>query len=107
MVGGIPNLHLRAASQLDPAVPRCLDLPIHVRLKVPIIFDGAKTVPLAVKNQRSILHPPVGFHALVSLRLRRFHFLLAHLAAGFRVAHQPFPPCEILAIEKSNEPIWG
>jgi hypothetical protein len=29
------------------------------------------------------------------------------LAAGFRVAHQPVPPCEILAIEKSNEPIWG
>ena len=46
----IPNLHLRRTAQIDAAVTTVVDFPIHIHLKIGVVFLGAEALPAASEN---------------------------------------------------------
>jgi len=78
--------------------------PIDQELEIAILLNGTEVVEtLAVEDDGSIDHFPVveGFAIGFDLSFRQF--FLAHLGTSDGIAHQAFPPFEILAIEKRYE----
>src|SRR6185369_17255500 len=71
----VPDLHLRAASQVNPAVTFGWNLPIHVHLEVAVVLHRAKAASFAVEKDLAILHLPVRAHAGIGFLLFLGSFL--------------------------------
>ena len=88
---GIPDLHLRASAQINPAVAALLDLPVEKHLKITVIFGRAEMAALAVKVKNPISHAPMRAHLFIRLRLGRAELLGRHPRALLRIGDQTFP----------------
>jgi len=83
----VPDLHLRAAAEVDAAVALGLDLPVDEEVEVCVVAAGAEAVALAVEDERAVGDGPVGAHAGVGLFLRLGQLVGLHARAARRVGH--------------------
>ncbi len=106
---GVPDLHLRCASQVDAAVAVLLDLPVDEHLEIAVVLGRAQTAALAVENEDAVLDLPVCPHVVVGFLLE-----LGQLVAGqggpfvgivVRPFEQSLPAGQIFAVEQGFEPL--
>ena len=100
----VPDLHLRAPAEVDPAVAPRMDFPVDVQLEVAVVLRGAEALSLAVEPQHPVDHAPVFPHARVGRRLSRSEFVGRHRPPRLRIADEPLPAGEITAVEERREP---
>ena len=65
----VPYLHLRIAAEIDAAVAFFADLPIHIKLKIAVVFCRLQALAFAVVVQNAVFHSPVRQVFLVGLFL--------------------------------------
>ena len=100
---GIPDLHLRAAAQINAAVAILEDFPIDEQLEIAVVLGRAQAISLAVEHQGAVDDLPMVAHALVGLGLGGRQFVLRHLGPLGRIGDQALPAVEIPSIEQSHE----
>ena len=99
----VPDLHLRAAAQINAAVALRRNLPIHQHLKIAVILRGAKVVALAVKHDLAVPTFQCSRMRWSALTCSAASSCGGHLGARGRIGHQAFPAAQILAVEQRHE----
>ena len=105
--GRIPDLHLRAAAQINAAIAIRQNLPIDEQFEIAVVLGRAQAASLAVEFEGAVDDLPVGPHVLVGLLLRGGQIGGGRggpLGGIFEGAlGQPFPAGQVLAIEHRHE----
>ena len=91
-LGGVPNLHLRHAAQVNTAVGLGDRLVIHVQLKVAIVFHGAEVQALAIIDENTVFHGSVLFDVFKALGLLFGEGVFAERHPLFGVLRSEAPP---------------
>ena len=114
----VPDLHLRDPAQIDAAVTVGQRFVIHHQLKVAVIFIAGEIQALAVVDQFTLGHAPVGVDVFRSRLPHREAALdrLAFVVGELRRRHRPklrgilgapaIPAGQVLAVEECGESLW-
>ena len=114
----VPDLHLRDPAQIDAAVTVGQRFVIHHQLKVAVVFIAGEIQALAVVDQFTLGHAPVGVDVFRSRLPHREAALdrLAFVVGELRRRHRPklrgilgapaIPAGQVLAVEECGESLW-
>jgi hypothetical protein len=99
----VPDLHLRASSQVDAAVATGQNPPIEQKFKITVVGDRAQAVPLAIVNEQTIDDAPVFTHLLIGFFLGGGKLLLGHLRARRGISHETLESTQVTTIKEGRE----